>query len=58
MFTTVCDFNSKLFRIEITESINIAQNLDTFIRLYFMFYLKNDRGMPQITLCTYLFIKD
>lgn len=29
MFTTVCDFNSKLFRIEITESINIAQNLIT-----------------------------
>lgn len=29
MFTIVCDFNSKLFRIEITESINIAQNLIT-----------------------------
>ena len=29
MFTTVCDFNSKLFRIEIIESINIAQNLIT-----------------------------
>ncbi len=31
MVTTVCDFNSKLFRIEITESINIAQNLITNI---------------------------
>ena len=29
MFTTVCDFNSKLFRIEITECINIAHNLIT-----------------------------
>ena len=48
MFTTVCDFNSKLFRIEITESINIAQNLDTFIRLYFMFYLKNDRHLKLL----------
>ena len=33
MFTTVCDFNSKLFRIEITESINIAQNLITNFNL-------------------------